>query len=83
VRVKSKTATGFTVDWGGVSGATGYVVEITHSGAEVATGTRAGTTTQLSVGGLKHSTSYGIRVAATSSAGQGPWSSVHYDTTSK
>lgn len=84
VRVKSRTSTGFTVTWNGVSNAAGYEVEITHQGAEIAHGTREGNTDhQLSVGGLKANTSYGIRVAAFGSSGQGPSSAVIYDYTAK
>lgn len=84
VRVKSKTPTGFTVTWNGVPNAAGYEVEITHQGTEIAHGTREGNTDhQLSVGGLKAGTSYGIRVAAFGSSGQGPSSAVIYEYTSK
>jgi hypothetical protein len=82
VKVKSKTRNGFTVEWNKVTGATGYALEITHQGKTIGGG-HTTANTQLSVSGLNASTSYGIRVAATDSAGQGPWSAVHYDVTSK
>lgn len=87
VKVKSKTSNGFTITWQGPvvkAKVSSYVVEITHQGKKVGGGTRDGSSDhQLSVGGLKAGTSYGIRVAAVNSAGQGAWSSVIYATTDK
>jgi hypothetical protein len=87
VRIKSKTASSFTVTWQGPvvkAKVSSYVVEITHQGKHVASGTRDGSSDhQLTVGGLKGGTSYGVRVAAVNSAGQGPWSSVVYGTTDR
>jgi cytoskeletal protein RodZ len=87
VKVKSKTSSSFTITWEGPivkAKVSSYVVEITHQGKHVASGTRDGSSDhQLTVGGLKGGTSYGVRVAAVNSAGQGPWSSVIYGTTDR
>jgi hypothetical protein len=72
------SSTGLTVNWGAVTGATGYVVtRATNAGfTQGLTSTNAGNVTSLAVTGLAANTTYYFRVQATNAAGNGPVSNV-------
>lgn len=65
-----------SIHWDKVTGATSYHIEVTHQGS--AAGSANATGTSHTVNHLSPGLSYGFRVAAVGSGGQGPYSDVAY-----
>jgi fibronectin type III domain protein len=62
--------------WNTVAGASSYHLRVTHQGSDVTSADTTGTSHTIT--GLKTGISYGVRVAAVNSAGQGPYGGPAY-----